>query len=196
MTKSRGNATSKAHRAERQAREIELMNAGKTQTEIAEELGISRQTFWRDIQKLTADYAAGNQPAFAQLREVQVGALLDLAREVHDDAITPEVGNSVRGFLDSVSRILGLNAPVKSVSVRVDDPAKMGMYRRFIHETMFVPEPAFEEIWALCHKLSQPPTAASTALIGPPLDSPLWHDGDEEEETPLLTEGENPDALD
>lgn len=181
MTKRRGNKTSKAHRAERQSREIELMNAGKTQGEIAADLGISRQTFWRDMNALTKSYTEGNQTAFGKLREMQVGALLDMAREVHDGKIEPEVGNSIRGLLDSVSKLLGLNAPQKSVTMKADvDPATLGLYRRFIHETRWVPETAFEEIWMLCRKLSQPP-AAEIKMIGPPADSPLWHDADEEE---------------
>ena len=52
-------------------------------------------------------------------------------------------------------------------------------YRKFVHETRWIPEAAFETLWELCRKLSQPPTAETTAAIGPPGDSPLWHDDNE-----------------
>lgn len=120
MSKPRGNATSKAHRAERHAQEIELMNQGLSQTEIAKTLGISRMTFWRDIQTLTEQYTQGNQEAFTVLRNLQVSACIDMAKEVHDGVIEPEVGNSVRGFLDSVSKLLGLNAPTKHLTATVE----------------------------------------------------------------------------
>jgi len=115
MPKSRDR---KKTQVTRQAREIELMNAGMTRTQIAAELGISRTTFWRDISELTKRYLEGNKEAFTQLRELQVGALLDLAREVYEGALNPEAGNTIRGFLDSVAKIRGWNAPVKSLSVR------------------------------------------------------------------------------
>jgi hypothetical protein len=52
-------------------------------------------------------------------------------------------------------------------------------WRRWLRETQFVPERALETIYELCRKLSEPPTAETTAMIGPPAESPLWHDDDE-----------------
>ena len=53
-------------------------------------------------------------------------------------------------------------------------------WRRWLRETQFVPESALETIYELCRKLSEPPTAETTAMIGPPADSPLWQDDDKE----------------
>jgi glucose-6-phosphate dehydrogenase-like protein len=49
-------------------------------------------------------------------------------------------------------------------------------WRRWLRETQFISESEFKPIWDLCRKLSKPATAATTAMIGPPADSPLWHD--------------------
>ncbi|HEV2173032.1 MAG TPA: hypothetical protein VGR71_05670 [Nitrospira sp.] len=153
MTKRRGNKTSTAHRAERQAREIELMNAGKTQADIAAELGISRQTFWRDMTALTTSYTEGNQTAFGKLREMQVGALLDMAREVHEGKIEPEVGNSIRSLLDSVSKLLGLNAPTKSLSVSATVDAHDIRYLKFKKAVSGLTETQLEDVLGYATKL-------------------------------------------
>ncbi|HEX4424180.1 MAG TPA: HTH domain-containing protein [Terriglobales bacterium] len=163
MTKPRGNKTSAAARAERQAKEIALMNEGKTQAQIADELGISRATFWRDISTLTKNYAEGNQTAFAELRTMQVGALLDMAKEVHDEVITPETGNSIRGFLDSVSRLLGLEAPrrteSRSTNVNVEGGSveNFGLYKRFFHEIRGLEPDQIELVWDFCNSLVRRP---------------------------------------
>ncbi len=126
------------------------MNAGKTQVEIAEQLEISRSTFWRDVCRLTKDYSLDNREAFGQLRELQVGALMDMAKEVHEGDITPEAGNSIRGFLDSVSKLLGLNAPTKHVTAKVDattDPSEMKLWQRAVYELRNIPEDRMDEFW-------------------------------------------------
>src|ERR1051325_9047730 len=130
VKRPRGNKTREARRAERRQKEIDLMNQGRTQQQMAEELGISRQTFWRDVQELTKQYADGNKESFAELRKLQVGALMDMAKEVHEGTLAPDAGNSIRGFLDSVTRLLGLNAESRSIVAHVS-PAQDERYLEF-----------------------------------------------------------------
>jgi biotin operon repressor len=185
MKKSRGNATSKAARAERQARALQLLKEGKTQAAIAEELRISRQTFWRDLQAIEAHYVAGADADIKQFKEAQYRALMKLEEATAKGIIPPDVTNALTRIRDSVAKLLGLNAPIKSVSVSVNgaDPKTLPLYRRFIHETRWVPEEKFERIWALCRELEELPGTRPTP--GPPADSELWHDAEET----LLTDG-------
>ena len=157
-----------------------MMNDGKKQDEITAELGISRQTFWRDMQAIEARCTVQSVTDLQQFKHAQYQALLKIEDAVAKGVIEPEVANALTRVRDSVAKLLGLNAPSKSISVKADvDPQAMGMYRRFLHETRFVPPDAFEEIWTLCRRLSRPPTA-DIQMIGPPDDSPLWHDDEEE----------------
>jgi hypothetical protein len=96
----------------------------------------------------------------------------------------PNYVSDLLGIIDRVIKLLGLSQERHQVNVAVgieQDPEKMVGYRKFVHETRWIPEAAFEPLWELCRKLSQPPTAESTAAIGPPADSPLWHDEHEAE---------------
>ena len=71
----RGDKTSKAQRAERQAKALELMKTGATQEAIAELLGISRMTFWRDLQAIEARYVEGSKEDVATFKKSQYEAL-------------------------------------------------------------------------------------------------------------------------
>lgn len=97
----------------------------------------------------------------------------------------PNYVSDLLGIIDRVIKLLGLSQERHQVSVAVANdtiPAeKLIGWRRWLRETQFVPESALETIYELCRKLSEPPTAETTAMIGPPADSPLWHDDEEEQ---------------
>jgi hypothetical protein len=97
----------------------------------------------------------------------------------------PNYVSDLLGIIDRVIKLLGLSQERHQISVAVANdtiPAeKLIGWRRWLHETQFVPESALETIYELCRKLSEPPTAETTAMIGPPADSPLWHDDKEAE---------------
>ncbi len=103
------------------------------------------------------------------------GQLLQVATRFHRSE-QPKKSSA----LDRVIKLLGLSQERHQVSVAVANdtipPEKLVGWR----ETQSVPESAFETIYELCRKLSEPPTAKTTAMIGPPADSPLWHDDEEE----------------
>ncbi len=97
----------------------------------------------------------------------------------------PNYVGDLLSIIDRVIRLLGLSEERHRVEVAVGSdtvpPEKLVGWRRWLRETQFVPESSFDAIWAVCRKLSQPPTAQTTAMIGPPADSPLWHDDKEAE---------------
>ena len=118
--KPRGNKTSKAERAERQARALELMKSGETQEAIAEVLGVSRTTFWRDLQAIEARFVAGSNDDVKQFKEAQYQALMKIEQATANGTIEPDVANSLTRIRDSVAKLLGLNAPTKSISANVN----------------------------------------------------------------------------
>jgi hypothetical protein len=110
-TKSRGDATSKAHRAGRQAKVVEMMNDGKTQKEAQEALGVSRMTFWRDIQAIEARFVQGSTEDVKKFKQAQYASLIRLEEAVIKGDVPAEVGNTLIRIRDAVSKLLGLNAP-------------------------------------------------------------------------------------
>ena len=100
----------------------------------------------------------------------------------HDDYVP-----GLLAIFNQLAKLVGANADTRVTVVAVNNdgipPEKLIGWRRWLHETRHVPEPALEEIYQLCRKLSQPPTAeTSAALMIPPADSPLWHDNEDEDE--------------
>jgi DNA-binding Lrp family transcriptional regulator len=126
--KPRGNKTSKAERAERQARALELMKTGETQETIAEILGVSRTTFWRDLQAIEARYVEGSKEDIAAFKKSQYEALIRIESATAEGSIEPEVANALVRVRDSVARLLGLNAPTKSIVGHVSGPQLDSLY--------------------------------------------------------------------
>jgi hypothetical protein len=97
----------------------------------------------------------------------------------------PNYVSDLLGIIDRVIRLMGLAEERHHVDIAVHNdtipPERLVGWRRWLRETRDVPESALDEIYQLCRKLSQPATAETTALIGPPADSPLWHDDEEEQ---------------
>jgi DNA-binding Lrp family transcriptional regulator len=126
--KPRGNKTSKAERAERQARALELMKSGETQEAIAEVLGVSRTTFWRDLQAIEARFVAGSNDDVKQFKEAQYQALMKIEQATANGTIEPDVANALTRIRDSVAKLLGLNAPTKSIVGHVSGPKLDSLY--------------------------------------------------------------------
>lgn len=120
MSKPRGNKTAKAVRAERQAKALELMKTGETQEAIAQLLGVSRTTFWRDLQAIEARYVEGSKEDVAAFKKSQYDALIRIESATAEGSIEPEVANALVRVRDSVARLLGLNAPSRSISANVN----------------------------------------------------------------------------
>lgn len=118
--KPRGNKTSKAERAERQARALQLMKEGGTQEAIAELLGISRTTFWRDLQAIEARYVEGSKDDVAAFKKNQYDALIRIESATAEGSIPPDVANALTRIRDSVAKLLGLNAPERSLHANVN----------------------------------------------------------------------------
>lgn len=168
MSKSRGNKTSKAQRAERQAKALELMKTGATQEAIAELLGISRMTFWRDLQAIEARYVEGSKEDVATFKKSQYEALIRIESATAEGSIDPDVANALVRVRDSVARLLGLNAPERKVVGHIDadiDPAKLVGYRKFLYHTRHLSlEDVDRLVFPFCDSLTPSETPAHLLL--------------------------------
>jgi DNA-binding Lrp family transcriptional regulator len=120
MSRPRGNATSKAERAARQAKALQLMEEGATQEAIAQLLGVSRTTFWRDLQAIEARYVEGSKEDVAAFKKSQYDALIRIESATAEGSIEPEVANALVRVRESVARLLGLNAETRHLRTNVN----------------------------------------------------------------------------
>jgi hypothetical protein len=157
----------------RRARVLQLFREGKS-TRAASKilkqegfgLGTSQPNVAKDLMALRLDFA----DRVPQEREAAYGELKALKAFIagSDDLGTGETVDKLLAVHDRLSRLLGLDAPTKSVSAKVDlevDPAKLVGYRRFVHETRYIAESDMEKLWAVCRQLNQLPTATDARLL-------------------------------
>jgi hypothetical protein len=176
----------------RRARVAELAASGldlRQCEELLKQEGFSHAdhaTLGRDLKRERERLNQATSLTVARHRDQLTKNLLSLEQVVrerglqHDDYVP-----DLLAIFNQLAKLLGLNADTRVAVVAVNNdgiPAeKLIGWRRWLRETQFVPESALETIYELCRKLSEPPTAETTAMIGPPADSPLWHDDKEAE---------------
>jgi hypothetical protein len=177
--------------ASRRARVAELAASGqdlRTCEELLKQEGFvhaDTSTLSRDLKRAREELNQATLLTAARHRDRLTKNLLALETVVrsrglkHDDYVP-----DLLAIFNQLAKLLGLNADTRVAVVAVNNdaipPERLVGWRRWLRETQFVPESAFDAIWAVCRKLSQPPTAETTAMIGPPADSALWHDDGEE----------------
>jgi hypothetical protein len=154
--KSRGDKTSKATRAERRARALELIKDGKSMGAIAEELRVSRQTFWRDLQAIEAHYVAGSTEDVKQFKEAQYRALIKIEEATAKGTIAPDVANALTRIRDSVAKLLGLNAPTKAIVGHVSGNQDV-LYLKFKKAIFDLTESQIEDVLHFAAKLPREP---------------------------------------
>jgi hypothetical protein len=143
-------------------------------------------TLSRDLKRAREELNQATLLTVARHRDQLTKNLLSLEQVVrerglqHDDYVP-----DLLAIFNQLAKLLGLNADTRVAVVAVNNdgiPAeKLIGWKRWLRETRDIPESAFDQIWAVCRKLSQPATAETTALIGPPASSPLWDDSDGKE---------------
>jgi hypothetical protein len=189
---SRLTSQHKLEMARRRSRVAELASEGKS-VRLAEEIlrsegfrHCSHVTVAADLKLERDRLAAATRATTIQHRNQILEELTQLKAFVvargWDD---PNYLADLLSIIDRVIKLLGLSQERHQINVAVANetiPAeKLIGWRRWLRETQFISESEFQPIWDLCRKLSKPPTAETTAMIGPPADSPLWHDEEEEQ---------------
>ena len=173
--------------ANRRARLTKLFAEGKSTREAAKMLqaeGIktSKTVVARDLQALAALAPANIQTARAEahseltaLKQFVVGA---------DDMKDSETIHSLLAIHDRIVTLLGLAAPTKSISAKVNadvDPSALVGYRKFVAVTCHMDAATLEKVYTFASKLN---VAPAVRVIGPPATSELW------DEPKQLAEGE------
>lgn len=166
MTRPRGNRNSGAKIAARQAKAAEMMNAnpGMGQGELAAALGISRQTFWRDLQSIEARYVDGSTEDVRAFKEAQYKALLQIESATAEGTIPPDVANALTRIRSEVAKLLGLNAPERSITAHIRTDAS-GRFHKFVQSAAGLTDTQLEQVFQFAASLKREPLAMPA---GPP----------------------------
>lgn len=165
-----GNKKSNSAIAKRRLEVAKRLPEGEKVGALAKELGVSRITLWRDIKKLTLQFSDASREAFQEYRQAHLKVLQRMAHAVLEQKVSPDVAGEFRKYQQDIAKLLGLNAEARSVVAHVSatiDPAQMGLYNRFLHETRNVPAERFEELWAFCRTLR---AVTNPAAMLPPIE--------------------------
>jgi hypothetical protein len=193
MSRARGNKSSKAAIASRQAKEREMIeeNPGVldqlTQAEIAQAVGATnRLQVQRDLAQISKPLQLENSTAFEQIKRAQLQTYELMERSLIEGKISPDIAREWRGIRSEVSRLLGLNAPTKTISATVNadvDPATLPEYRRWLFETRYMSKDGHEKVYAYIR--AERLNVREAVAVEVPTSSPLWNDAPKQ-----LEEGE------
>lgn len=166
MTRLRGNRNSGAKIAARQAKAAEMMNANPAlgQSELAAALGISRQTFWRDLQSIEARYVDGSTEDVRAFKEAQYKALLQIESATAEGTIPPDVANALTRIRSEVAKLLGLNAPERSITAHIKTDAT-GRFHKFVQAAAGLTDTQLGQVFQFATSLERVPLAMPA---GPP----------------------------
>lgn len=144
------NKSSKALVAKRRERVVALQRQGETLPVIKatlkeEGFPISTMTLWRDIDKMTKQFAESNQGAFAEARRQQLAVFELMEKALLEGAASTEIVREWRSIRSEMSSLLGLNAPTVSIRADVGNEKVRGFYPQFARATMKLKHP---ESWA------------------------------------------------
>jgi hypothetical protein len=189
---SRLKSEHKLEMARRRARVAELASEGKS-VRAAEDILRSEGFTHCDHVTIAADlkleYQRLNEATKATTEKHRQRVLVKLM--LLEDRVRargwddPAVARDLLAIYAQLAKLLGLNADTRVSVVAVNNdgipPEKLVGWRRWLRETQFISEEDYDAIWAVCRRLSKPPSAETTALCVPPADSPLWRAEDEDE---------------
>src|SRR2546427_6550260 len=153
--RGRGNKSSQSQIQARRRRLTKLMGKGLSTGEAEIVLqregfrGTDRVTLDRDLKDLHQRWAECNPEEFEKLREVQLRILERMEEFLLAEKIDLETAREWRAIRQDIAKLLGLNrevAPTVQVTVEAE-PANMGLYNRFLHETRWVSLAKFQLIW-------------------------------------------------
>jgi len=159
MSRARGNPSSQAEIELRREQVIEKLKTAdhQTLTQLAEDLGVSRATLWRDLQAIEARFVAGSAEDVKQFKEAQYHALLKIEEATVKGTIEPDVANALTRIRESVAKLLGLNAPTKSVSLTASVETHDLRYLKFEAAADGLDDVQLEEAFDYLRKLPRTP---------------------------------------
>lgn len=192
-TRQQDRASTKARIASRKARVIDLcVHKGKTVREAAlilkEEgviVGANKTSVGETLQLIQRDFSQMVPQERAKAYDRLQGFLdeLETAKKSGKLDLRASISDSL-AVMDRLSRLLGTDAPTKSISAKVNadvDPTALVGYRKFVAVTCHMDAATLEKVYTFASKLNVPP---AVRVVGPPATSELW------DEPKQLTGGE------
>ncbi|MGA8761500.1 MAG: hypothetical protein WB562_01305 [Candidatus Sulfotelmatobacter sp.] len=121
-----------------------------SQKKIAAELGVTRQTVAKHLNPLVKKLRETNPEKFieGQLKQKEIYELME--RALVEGKIPPDVARAWQSIRDSISRLMGYDAPSKSITAHVNgdvDPASMRLWQRAVYELRHIPEAKLASFW-------------------------------------------------
>jgi hypothetical protein len=110
----------RAAQEEREVKIIDALKKGKGVQKMAAEMQVHRNTIWADLKALRDKCKIGSGPEFEAYRDAQLQVLERIEQSIIEGHIRPDVANAWRAVRQDIANLIGLNAPSKSVSVKVD----------------------------------------------------------------------------
>ena len=167
---------SKAKQASNQKKIVQGTVEGKTQSTIAAELGLARETVNRNLAQLRKGFVSASRDEFAIYVKQQVELLTKAIEEVWAGKLPPEAANSIRGLMDSIARLTGSNAPTKSISahVEIENEITQGFYVEFARRTMKLKhKSSWQKLWDFIDSMPDDYENETPLLLGSGTDEDI-----------------------
>ncbi len=135
MTHPRGNRNSEAKIEARRAEVAAAINAPErvTRKDLADSLGVSTPTLWRDLKAIRARYVEGSEQDVLAFKRSQYEALMRIEQALIEGTIPADVANAITRIRSEVAKLLGLNAPERRITAHVDASTTQVQYRFLEH---------------------------------------------------------------
>jgi hypothetical protein len=182
MTRSRGNPNSQAEIELRRQKALELMkeNPQASLSEVADAIGSSRSTLWRDLKALSVKLATTNLAEHEKRVAAQEAVLGLMEQALLDEQIEPDVANAWRQIRKDIAELRGLNAPSKSV-VAHTSPSHDILYMKFRKAIFDLSEAQVDDVLAYATKLPREPVVTVRDASWFPQPEPKQLPGGEDE---------------
>lgn len=160
----------------RKQRAIAMTEEGKTQAQIARALGVTPVAVCLSLKELRKTMNNATAHDFAVYRKGQLAILESIEDALLENKVAPDVAREWRAIRADIARLLGLNAPERSVSVNVDTNNNPGLTVEFLRHAHGLSEEDMQRVFAFMDAL--------------PKQKPVVDDSYFPEEEKLLEDGE------
>jgi hypothetical protein len=134
------------------------------QKKIADEVGVNRTTIYRNLKPLVEKLRETNPEKFIEGRLEQKEIYELMERALVEGTIPPDVARAWQSIRDSISRLMGYDAPSKSLHVNVV-ANQTGRFHKFVQAAAGLTETQLEQVFKFAASLEREPLAMPA---GPP----------------------------
>jgi transcriptional regulator with XRE-family HTH domain len=138
--------------AQRVADAVPRLNAGESQQDVADALGVDRITIYRNLKKLTEKLVG--EATEGRLAQLKVFELIE--QSLVEGKVEPEVAREWRAIRSEISQLLGLNAPTKSITAHVATQGD-GRFHRFIQAAAGLSDGQLETVLQFAAQIGREP---------------------------------------